>query len=144
MASRIALIDKKSQMERGGKPIKMRAKIERMLPMMTCHPIARYFSRDCFSNRFHKACKAAEVSNRAMARVGMAYICIINCPALLDWGINRFVKIQMDQAPMMNQSCVCLICPPDICIPSIIITFKILLVCEKLGILQHRIIEVAQ
>ena len=71
MASRIVLIKTKSHMERGGRPTKKTAMIEIMPLMITCQPIAMYFSSDCFSSRFHKAWRVAEESSRTRARMGI-------------------------------------------------------------------------
>jgi hypothetical protein len=42
--SRIALINTKSHMDRGGSPVNKIATIDNMALMITCQPMARYFS----------------------------------------------------------------------------------------------------
>jgi hypothetical protein len=50
------------------------AKIENMLLMITCQPMARYLSGDCFRSRFHKAWRIADEINRVNARKGMGVV----------------------------------------------------------------------
>jgi hypothetical protein len=65
------LIPANNHMERGGRPVKKRKTIEITPLMMTCQPMATYFSGDCFRRRFQRACRTAEVNNNPMARMGM-------------------------------------------------------------------------
>ena len=66
------LINANSHIERGGRPVKNSTVRERTPLMITCQPMATYFSRDCFRSRFQRAWRTADVSNSAMARMGMA------------------------------------------------------------------------
>ena len=71
MASRVMLIKANIHMERGGKPVKNNTATDRMPPMITCQPMATYFSVDCFNNIFHNAWMTAEAISNAIARIGI-------------------------------------------------------------------------
>src|SRR5664280_633713 len=72
MASKVMLIIANNHMDLGGRPVKKSRINDRTPLMITCQPMATYFSGDCLRSRFHSACRMAEVSSSTMARMDMA------------------------------------------------------------------------
>ena len=58
-------------MLRGGSPVKKMRTSEKIPLMMTCHPMAIYFSSELLSKKFHIACMDAETNKRIKALIGI-------------------------------------------------------------------------
>ena len=61
-----------THMERGGRPVKKINTSDIMPLMMTCHPIAMYFSCDFLSRKFQSAWSEADRKSKTMAKMGMS------------------------------------------------------------------------
>ena len=64
----------KNHMDFGGSPVKKINTSDIMPLMMTCHPMAMYFSCDFLRRKFQSACSDADRKSRMMARMGMGQI----------------------------------------------------------------------
>jgi len=71
MDSNNILVIAKGHILFGGNPLKKMSISEKIPLMMTCHPMAMYFSSELFNRKFHTACIDAERNKRIRAVMGM-------------------------------------------------------------------------